>query len=64
MAAAARSVYRSMQDRQRYPQHARQHLKLLDLLEAGRNEEAADAMRAHLQSTLRNIAQLRGLLKT
>lgn len=56
--------YRSMQDRRRYPQHARQHLKLLDLLEAGRNEEAADAMRTHLQSTLRNIAQLRGLLKT
>jgi DNA-binding GntR family transcriptional regulator len=55
--------YRSMQDRSRYPEHARQHLRLLDLLEKQRNEEAADAMRRHLDSTLRNITKIRGLLK-
>lgn len=56
--------YRSMQDRKRYKEHARQHLKLIELLEAERNDEAADAMRSHLQSTLRNIEKIRGLLKT
>ena len=55
--------YRSMQDRARYPEHARQHLRLLELLEKQRNEEAADAMRRHLDSTLRNISKIRGLLK-
>lgn len=56
--------YRSMQDRKRYQQHAKQHLHLLALLEKQRNEEAAQAMREHLQSTLRNIAKISGLLKT
>lgn len=55
--------YRSMQDRARYPEHARQHLRLLELLEKQRNEEAADAMRRHLDSTVRNISKIRGLLK-
>lgn len=55
--------YRSMQDRKRYKVHARQHLHLLDLLAAGRNAEAAAAMREHLEETLRNIARIRGLLK-
>lgn len=55
--------YRSMQDRQRYREHARQHLALLDLLEKGRHHDAADAMRRHLESTLRNITKIRGLLK-
>jgi len=55
--------YRSMQDRKRYKEHARQHLKLLDLIEAERNDDAAEAMRAHLQATLRNIEKIRGLLK-
>ena len=55
--------YRSMQDRNRYKQHARQHLKLLDLLEAERNQEAAEAMRAHLLATLRNIEKIRGILR-
>lgn len=54
--------YRSMRDRKRYPEHARQHLRLLDLLERGRNEEAADAMRAHLRATLRNIGKIQRLL--
>jgi DNA-binding GntR family transcriptional regulator len=56
--------YRSMQDRQRYREHAQQHLHLLDLLEQGRHQEAAEAMRQHLESTLRNIARIRGLLDT
>ncbi|MFY9512643.1 MAG: GntR family transcriptional regulator [Rubrivivax sp.] len=56
--------YRSMQDRKRYKEHARQHLRLLDLLAAGRNDEASAAMREHLQATLRNIEKIRGLLKT
>ena len=55
-------AYRSMQDRGRYRQHCRQHLQILDLLERGRNVEAADALRAHLEVTLRNYRKLRDLL--
>ena len=46
-----------MQDRKRYKEHARQHLHLLQLLEKQRNEDAAAAMRSHLESTLRNITK-------
>lgn len=55
--------YRSMQDRKRYEEHARQHLHLLDLLQKERNDEAAASMRRHLESTLRNVAKIKGLLK-
>lgn len=55
--------YRSMQDRQRYKEHCRQHLHLLDLLESKRNEEAADIMREHLSRTLENHQKIRKLLK-
>jgi DNA-binding GntR family transcriptional regulator len=55
--------YRSMQDRQRYKEHCQQHLHLLDLLEAGRNEDAADTMREHLSRTLKNHQKIRKLLK-
>lgn len=55
--------YRSMQDRARLKQHCKQHLHLLTLLEQQRNEEAAEAMREHLASTLRNHEKLRKLLK-
>lgn len=55
--------YRSMQDRTRYKQHCQQHLELLDLLERGRNEDAAARMQAHLQSTLKNLTKIRALLK-
>ncbi len=55
--------YRSMQDRKRYKQHCQQHLELLDLLEQGRNEQASQFMRDHLQSTLNNLTKLRKLLK-
>ncbi|HSV45191.1 MAG TPA: GntR family transcriptional regulator [Ramlibacter sp.] len=56
--------YRSMQDRKRYKQHCQQHLALLDLLEHERNEDAAEAMRSHLESTLKNLARIRNLLKS
>ena len=55
--------YRSMQDRSRYVEHCRQHLAMLDLLERGRNDEAAEAMHEHLSSTLRNVQKISGLLK-
>lgn len=56
--------YRSMQDRSRYKEHCKQHLHLLDLLEHERNEEASEAMRQHLSSTLRNFEKISGILKT
>ncbi|MDH0092978.1 GntR family transcriptional regulator [Achromobacter mucicolens] len=54
--------YRSMQDRSRYKQHCGQHLAILDLLERERNDEAADALAAHLRSTLDNLARISGIL--
>lgn len=54
--------YRSMQDRKRYKEHCQQHLRLLDLLEGGRNAEAAEAMREHLNRTLKNHQKIRKLL--
>ncbi len=56
--------YRSMQDRRRYLQHTQQHLKLLELLERGRQEEASAAMRTHLEATLRNIGSISKLLRS
>ncbi|WP_454752670.1 GntR family transcriptional regulator [Cupriavidus necator] len=55
--------YRSMRDRERYPEHAKQHLHILDLLERERNEEAAQAMREHLEHTLTALAQISRLLE-
>jgi DNA-binding GntR family transcriptional regulator len=54
--------YRSMQDRKRYKQHCEQHLAILDLLEQGRNEEAAETLRAHLGDTLKNLGKIRKIL--
>ena len=56
--------YRSMQDRKRYTEHCHQHLRLLDLLEAGRNVDAAETMREHLNRTLANYQKIRKLLKS
>lgn len=53
--------YRSMRDHGRYRAHAKQRLR--DLLEKERNAGAAEALREHLQGTLRDIANIRGLLK-
>jgi DNA-binding GntR family transcriptional regulator len=55
--------YRSMRDRSRYKEHCDQHLMLLDLLERDRNEEAAEVMREHLGSTLRNLARITDILQ-
>lgn len=55
--------YRSMRDRERYPEHAKQHLHILDLLERERNEEASQAMREHLEHTLTALAQISRLLE-
>ena len=55
--------YRSMQDRQRYKEHCQQHLRILDLLEKGRNAEASEALRRHLTRTLKNLQKIRGILK-
>ncbi len=55
--------YRSMQDRQRYKEHCQQHLRILDLLEKGRNAEASEALRKHLTSTLKNLQKIRGILR-
>ncbi|AXV83361.1 GntR family transcriptional regulator [Ralstonia solanacearum] len=55
--------YRSMQHRERYPEHARQHLHILDLLARERNEEASDMMRAHLRHTLDALAKISGILE-
>jgi DNA-binding GntR family transcriptional regulator len=54
--------YRSMLDRTRYGQHCREHLKILDLLERERNNEAAEALRRHLVGTMRNFRKIKALL--
>jgi DNA-binding GntR family transcriptional regulator len=56
--------YRSTQDRSRFREHCHQHLEILALLERGRNEEAAQALREHLGSTLRNMERIRSILHT
>jgi DNA-binding GntR family transcriptional regulator len=54
--------YRSMRDRERYREHCEQHLAILALLEEGRNREASEALREHLQATLKNLGSISGLL--
>ncbi len=54
--------YRSMQDRQRYHEQCQQHLRILELLEQGRNADAAQALRDHLGATLTNLARISDLL--
>ncbi|MBP0597539.1 GntR family transcriptional regulator [Herbaspirillum sp. LeCh32-8] len=55
--------YRSMRQRDRYPEHCRQHLHILDLLERERNEEASAFMKEHLQYTLLSIAKIGNILQ-
>ncbi|WP_322057058.1 GntR family transcriptional regulator [Paraburkholderia sp. J63] len=54
--------YRSMQHRERYVEHAMQHLHVLELLERERNEEASEALRQHLLHTLEALASIREIL--
>ena len=49
--------YRSMQHREHYTVHCKQHLYVLDLLERERNEETSFALREHLQHTLDALSQ-------
>ncbi|EIP84747.1 putative transcription regulator protein [Burkholderia humptydooensis MSMB43] len=55
--------YRSMQDRARYGEHAKQHLHVLELLERERNEEASEALRQHLLHTLDALSRISAILK-
>lgn len=54
--------YRSMQQRDRYPEHCRQHLHILDLIARDKNEEAAAFMREHLAHTLDSLAKIEDIL--
>jgi DNA-binding GntR family transcriptional regulator len=54
--------YRSMQQRERYPEHCRQHLHILELLEQDRNEEASAFMRAHLVHTVNSLSKIEDIL--
>jgi DNA-binding GntR family transcriptional regulator len=55
--------YRSMQQRERYPEHCRQHLYILELLEQDRNEEASAFMREHLNYTMNSLSQIKNILQ-
>ncbi|WP_233835495.1 GntR family transcriptional regulator [Paraburkholderia sp. ZP32-5] len=55
--------YRSMQHRERYVEHCKQHLHVLDLLERERNEEASETLRQHLLHTLEALSRISGILK-
>ena len=55
--------YRSMQHRERYKKHRKQHLHILALLEKERNEEASEALREHLQHTLDALSRIGNILK-
>ena len=47
---------------ERYPQHCREHLKILDLIARERNDEAAAALRRHLEGTMHNLRKIKALL--
>ncbi len=55
--------YRSMTPRDRYPEHCRQHLHILELLEQERNAEASAEMREHPEHTLRSLAEIEHILQ-
>ncbi len=55
--------YRSMIDRRRYRRQCEEHLQILDLLEAGRNDEASAALRRHLEHTVANYREIRTVLE-
>ncbi|CAN7718710.1 GntR family transcriptional regulator [Aminobacter sp. LjRoot7] len=56
-------AYRSMGNRDRYVEQARDHLEILRLLEEGRNEEASWALRSHLGKVIHNLEPIRQLLE-
>ena len=56
-------AYRSSVSRSRYYEQARDHLEILSLLEAGRNEEASWKLRSHLGKVIHNLSALRPVLE-
>jgi len=56
-------VYRSLTDRQRFYRQAQDHLAILDLLQAGRQQEASIAMRDHLAEVVKQLSTVRPLLE-
>ncbi|WP_230532054.1 GntR family transcriptional regulator [Microvirga roseola] len=52
-----------MIDRTRYCQQCEEHLQILDLLERGRNAEASQAQRCHLEHTIENLQEIRPILE-
>jgi DNA-binding GntR family transcriptional regulator len=55
--------YRSMQHRERYVEHAKQHLHVLELLGREKNEAASEAMREHLLHTLDALSRISEILE-
>lgn len=55
--------YRSMKNRTRYIEHCEQHLEILSLLERNKTQQASNALRAHLQATLRNLSDINDILR-
>jgi DNA-binding GntR family transcriptional regulator len=55
-------TYQAMQDRRRYYGQVRDHIRILDLLIQGRNEQAAEAMRAHIERVVRSIRKIKTAL--
>jgi DNA-binding GntR family transcriptional regulator len=55
--------YRSMIDRKRYRQQCKEHLQILDLLEAGKSDQASQALRRHLEHTVENLNRIKGVLE-
>jgi DNA-binding GntR family transcriptional regulator len=55
--------YRSMENRERYEEHCKQHLHVLDLLKAERNEEASQFLREHLVHTVKALSHIEAILK-
>jgi DNA-binding GntR family transcriptional regulator len=56
-------AYRSSASRGRYYEQAQDHLEILSLLEAGRNEEASWKLRSHLGKVIHNLAAIRPVLE-
>jgi DNA-binding GntR family transcriptional regulator len=55
--------YRSMQHRERYVEHCKQHLHVLDLLKQEKNDEASVELREHLLHTLDALTRISGILE-
>ena len=56
-------AYRSSVSRGRYYEQAQDHLEILDLLEAGENEAAAERLRRHLGTVIGNLQAIRPILE-